>query len=143
MARINKKRLNLSTAQSKYLLKILGINNIEDIDVIVITKLKERMKSLTDSRQKNKKIYKIWDIVVCTILADFAGIETWEDIPDFIEEKYDWLKSFLKLSGGIPCSKTFERVFSIIDHFELENILNTFLFSITFNLFSKRDILLL
>ena len=98
------------------------------------------MKSLTDSRQKNKKIYKIWDIVVCTILANFVGIETWEDILDFIEEKYVWLKSFLKLSGGIPSSKTFERVFSIINHSELENILNTFLLSITYNCSSKKDI---
>lgn len=140
MAKINGKRLNISTSQSKFLLRILGISKIEDIDIAILKKLKESMKSLTDSRQKTKKIYKIWDIVVCTILANFVGIETWEDIPDFIEEKYVWLKSFLKLSGGIPSSKTFERVFSIINHSELENILNTFLLSITYNCSSKKDI---
>lgn len=141
MAKINKKRLNISPSQSKFLLKTLGINKIEDIDTVVLKKLKNNMKSLTDSRQKNKRIYKIWDIAVCVILADFAGIDSWEDIPDFVEEKYDWLRSFLKLSGGIPSSQTFERVFSIINHSEFENILNTFLLSITYNCHSKKDIL--
>lgn len=140
MAKVNKKRLNISTFQSKFLLKLLRINKIEDIDTVVLKKLKNNMKTLTDSRQKNKKVYKIWDIVVCVILADFAGIDSWEDIPDFVEEKYDWLKSFLKLSGGIPSSQTFERVFSIINHSEFENILNDFLLSITYNYSSKTDI---
>ena len=140
MAKINKKRLNISTSQSKFLLKILGITRIEDIDTVVLKKLKNNMKYLTDSRQKNKKVYKIWDIAVCVILANFAGIDSWEDIPDFVEEKYDWLKSFFKLSGGIPSSQTFERVFSIINHSEFENILNAFLLSITYNCSSKNDI---
>ena len=136
-----KKRLNISSTQSKFLLKVLGISKIEDIDVAVLKKLKDSMKSLTDSRQNSKKVYKIWDIVVCVILADFAGISSWEDIPDFVLEKYDWIKSFLKLSGGIPSYKTFERVFSIIIPSEFENILNTFLLSISFKYSSNRDIL--
>ena len=109
MAKITGKRLNISTSQSKFLLRILGINDIKDIDITVLKKLKEHMKTLTDSRQKSKRIYKIWDIVVCTILADFAGIETWEDIPDFVEEKYDWLKSFLKLSDSSTFSNALSR----------------------------------
>lgn len=52
-----------------------------------------------------------------------------------MESKKEFLKNFLKLTGGIPHYITYERVFSIIDPKELENILNTFISNIVFNIY--------
>ena len=56
------------------------------------------MKDLSDSRQKGKRKYKIWDIVVVTFLAVLGNCNSWEEIKIFAESKKTWLKSFLKLS---------------------------------------------
>ena len=29
-------------------------------------------------------IYKIWDVVMCVIIASFANNDTWDDIHDFV-----------------------------------------------------------
>lgn len=44
-----------------------------------------------------------------------------------MNDHYEWLREFLLLTGGIPCTKTYERVFSIINPNELEGILNDFI----------------
>lgn len=53
------KRLNIISIEQKYLLRKFGISNIEDIDITVLKKLKDNLKSLTDSRQQAKISYKI------------------------------------------------------------------------------------
>lgn len=42
-----------------------------------IIELKEKAKMLEDVRQKNKKVYKIWDIVVVVILAVLSDCNEW------------------------------------------------------------------
>ena len=136
-----KNKLNITSIEKKYLLEKLGIKKIEDIDISILKKLKEKLKKMTDPRQQSKIAYKMWDIVVCTILANLTTITDWEDIPIFVETKKDFLKKFLKLTGGIPHFITYERVFSLIDPKELENILNEFILDITFNESTKIDII--
>lgn len=131
MAKPVKKRLNITNVQKKYLFKILGIDKIEDIDIAILKRLKEKIKKLTDVRQKGKICYKLWDIVMCVIIANFTGIESWDDIVDFVVFKYDWLRKFLKMTGGIPDAQTYERVISLIDSRELEDMLTDFFFEIT------------
>ena len=75
---------------------------------------------------KHKTKFKIWDIITCTILAVLFGAESWNDVHDFVENHLKWLKEFLLMTGGIPCVKTYERVFEIINSKELENILVEF-----------------
>ena len=87
-----------------------------------IIELKEKAKMLEDVRQKGKKIYKIWDIVVVVILAILSDCNEWDEIEDFAYEQYDFLKRFLKLTGGIPTAKTYERVIGMIDSKELNSI---------------------
>ena len=84
--------------------------------------LKEKAKMLEDVRQKGKRIYKIWDIVVVVILAVLSDCNEWSEIEDFAYEKKDFLKKFLKLTGGIPSAKTYERVIGMIDSQELNKI---------------------
>lgn len=85
-----KKRLNITSTEQKFLLKRFEINNIENIDVVILKRLKENLKNLADSRQKAKITYKIWDIVICVILANLTNISDWEDIPTFVESKKEF-----------------------------------------------------
>ena len=87
---------------------------------------------LKDERQKGKVIYKIWDIVVVVILAVLADCNEWEEIADYARDEKDFLKKFLKLTGGIPTAKTYERVISLIDSQELNKIFVDFIKDIQF-----------
>lgn len=136
-----KHKINLDVKEKKYLLRKLGINKIEDLDIAILSKLKNRLKELTDTRQQSKISYKLWDIIICVILANLTNINDWEDIPTFVETKKDFLKKFLKLTGGIPHYITYERVFSLIEPEELERILNDFIFDIIFQPSKEVDII--
>ena len=140
MSRPSKRRFELSVKEINYIKKKLDINKIEDVDVATMKKLKENLKKLSDSRVTKKTKFKIWDIVICTIIAVLFGSQDWEDIHDFVEDHYKWFKSFLLMTGGIPNKITYERVFAIIDYHELENILNDFIMSLSFNT-NKKDII--
>ena len=134
MARPSKKRFELSIREINYIKKQLGITKIEDVDKAAMKNLKQKLKTLTDSRIKKKTKFKIWDIIICTILAVLFNANDWEDVHDFVEEHYKWLREFLLMTGGVPCTKTYERVFAIIDSKELESIFTEFL--LTFSLSS-------
>ena len=134
MARPSKKRFELSIREINYIKKQLGITKIEDVDKAAMKRLKEKLKTLTDSRIKKKTKFKIWDIIICTILAVLFNANDWEDVHDFVENHYKWLREFLLMTGGVPCTKTYERVFAIIDSKELESIFTEFL--LTFSLSS-------
>lgn len=93
MAKV-KKKINIDLKQRKQLLKMLGINSIDDIDIEILKRLKNKLVMLTDSRQKNKTHYKIWDIVMCVVLASFSECYTWDDIVDFVEKNIILLDNF-------------------------------------------------
>lgn len=137
MAVPNKERLNITTQQKKFLLKKLGIKNITDIDVTLLKQLKENLKSLDDPRQQSKIAYKLWDIIICVIVATFADVYDWEEIEMFVKIHYKWFKSFLQMTGGVPSYQTYENVFAIIDYKELEGILVDFYKSLTTPILSR------
>lgn len=128
--RVKEHNLNLENKQINRLLKILKVSKIEEIEPVILKRLKEELKKLTDTRQKCKTHYKIWDVAMYVIIANFANNYDWNDIHDFIEYKKIWFRSFLLMSGGIPSAKTIENIFSIINPKELENILTYFYLSI-------------
>lgn len=100
---------------------------IKEIEISKLKELKEKSMMLKDERQKGKAIYKIWDIVVVVILAVLADCNEWEEIADYARDEKDFLKKFLKLTGGIPTAKTYERVISLIDSQELNKIFVDFI----------------
>lgn len=110
----------------------MKVEKVNKINVEKIKELKVKTMNLKDERQKGKTTYKIWDIVVVTILAVLADCNEWQEIVDYAEEEKDFLKSFLKLTGGIPSAKTYERVISMIDSNELNNIFVEFIKEIQF-----------
>ena len=141
MARPSKRRFELEIRQINYIKKLLGIDKIEDVDKAAMKRLKNNLKKIKDVRVKGKTKFKIWDMIICSILAVLFGAQDWEDIHDFVNDHYEWLREFLLLTGGIPCAKTYERVFSIINPSELENILNDFIMSFNIKSDLEKDII--
>lgn len=139
MAVPRKERLNITAIEKKYLLKKLGIKDITKIDTTILKQLKENLKLVTDTRQQSKISYKIWDIIICVIVANFADIYDWEDIEDFVNIHYKWFKTFLQMTGGVPNYQTYENVFAIINHKELEEILVEFYKSMITPLGMEKD----
>lgn len=139
MKRIDK--LNVTKEQISFLKKKFGVTKIEDIEPTVLKRLKETLKKITDKRQKTKIQYKIWDIICYVIFSTLSGVETWEDIVEFVDEHREFFRSFLLMTNGIPNWQTIERVMGIIDSTELENILINFFQVITFNTTSETDII--
>ena len=105
---------------------------IKEIEISKLKELKEKAMMLKDERQKGKITYKVWDIVVVVILAVLADCNEWEEIADYAKDEKDFLKTFLKLTGGIPTAKTYERVISILDSQELNKIFVDFIKDIQF-----------
>ena len=93
-----------------------------------LIKLKNKAKTLKDTRVKKKCTYKLWDIVCVIILAVLSNCNEWEEIYYFAKTHKKWLKSFLKLTGGIPKPSTYERIMAIIYSHELNNICVEFMF---------------
>lgn len=115
--------------------------DIDSLNHNALIEFKNKIKYLSDSRQKGKTKYKIWDIVVVAFICILANCNDWDEIHTFAKAKYHWFKSFLKLTGGIPSSKTYERVFSIIKSSELEDICVLFATDVLKIFSSKIDIL--
>ena len=126
MAQPKKKYDCLTNEQKNFLKKALGIRKLEDLDLSILKKLKERLKLLKDTRNKNMLIYKLWDVIMCVVIASFANNNTWNDIYQFVVDNYKWFKSFLQMTGGIPCAESYERIISLVDSNELNKILLDF-----------------
>ena len=75
-----KKYSNLTIKLINQIKKKLGISKITDIDIAVLKQFKECLKHLKDSRNKNMITYKLWDVIMCTIIASFACNNDWEEI---------------------------------------------------------------
>ncbi len=131
MAMPPKKNSNLSKEEIKFIKNKLGITKIQDIDTAILKELKESLKELKDSRNKNMISFKMWDVIICVILASFSDCNDWEDVHTFVVDNYSWLKSFLQMTGGIPKASSYERIISLIDNNELNKILFDFFKSIT------------
>lgn len=76
--------------------------------------------SMQDPRIERTKDHLLEDIVFITIAAVICTAETWNEIEDFGNAKYAWLKTFLKLPNGIPSHDTFNRFFAALDPKEFE-----------------------
>ena len=131
MAKPVKKYSNLNKEEIKYVKKVLGITKIQDIDTAILKQLKEELKKLKDTRNKNMISFKMWDVVMCVILASFADCNDWDEIYLFVENNYKWFISFLQMTGGVPKASSYERIISLIDENELKAILFDFFKSIT------------
>jgi predicted transposase YbfD/YdcC len=79
------------------------------------SRVQEHFAMLDDPRVDRTKRHELVDIVVIAILAVICGSDGWDDIVDFAEVRGAWLRTFLRLPGGLPSADTYRRVFSALD----------------------------
>jgi hypothetical protein len=53
--------------------------------------------------------------------SSLSDNDNWFEIVEWAQDKYEWLKTFLKLENGIPSHDTFGRVFALIDPDQFES----------------------
>ena len=75
---------------------------------------------LKDPRVERTREHLLEEILLMTIAAVLSGAGSWNEIEGYCKAKRLWLKSFLKLPGGIPSHDTFNRVISALDPEQLE-----------------------
>jgi hypothetical protein len=76
--------------------------------------------NIRDPRVERTREHDLEDILFIAIASIICGAESWYDMEEFGKAKEEWLKTFLRLPGGIPSHDTFNHVFSAIDPDELE-----------------------
>lgn len=141
MAKPSVKYSNLTIREKNFIKKKLGIKTFKDVDTTIFKRLKEELKKLKDTRNKNMIIFKLWDVILCVIIASFANNNDWDDIHEFVEDNYKWFKSFLQMTGGIPKASTYERIMGLVDSDELNKILFDFYKTITLELHPQVEML--
>jgi len=76
-------------------------------------------EDLTDPRVERTRVHDLFELVVVALCGTIAGADSWTDIERFGNDRLTWLRTFLKLEGGIPSHDTFGRVFAMLDPAEL------------------------
>ena len=80
----------------------------------------EHFSIINDPRVNRHKKHKLIDIIVISICGVISGCETFVDIENYGNSKYEWLKTMLELPNGVPSHDTIGRVFSIINALEFQ-----------------------
>jgi hypothetical protein len=79
------------------------------------TSISEHFATLTDPRVERCKVHSLVEIVTVALCAVICGADGWVGVEAFGQEKERWLRTFLRLPGGIPSHDTFGRVFARLD----------------------------
>ena len=83
------------------------------------------LSNLTDPRSEKSLNYRhpLTTIMFITIVCSLCGSNDWETIVVQANAMRDWLGCFVDVSRGIPCARTFIRVFNSLNPNELNGIL--------------------
>jgi predicted transposase YbfD/YdcC len=86
-------------------------------------KILELLEVIPDPRQEGKVVHNLSAILFTTLCAVLCGAESWSDVADYCETKFEWLKLYVNLEGGVPTEWTYRRVFTLIKPEFLEQLL--------------------
>ena len=83
------------------------------------------LSNLTGPRSEKSLNYRhpLTTIMFITIVCSLCGSNDWETIVVQANAMRDWLGCFVDVSRGIPCARTFIRVFNSLNPNELNGIL--------------------
>ena len=70
---------------------------------------------LTDPRDGPALRHPLENIIAIAICAVICGADSWVEVEEFGQGRYDWFSKFLDLSSGIPAHDTFGRFFARLD----------------------------
>lgn len=94
-------------------------NSFPELSIIRI------LNDVTDPRSKASVNYRhpISTILFIAVVCSLCGSNDWETIVVQANAMKDWLACFVDVSQGIPCPRTFKRVFNILNPKELNRVL--------------------
>jgi predicted transposase YbfD/YdcC len=78
------------------------------------TSVAQHFGGLNDPRRDKGRLHNLCDMIAIALCAVICGAESWEDVGEYARQKESWLKTFLRLSNGIPSHDTFNRVFRLL-----------------------------
>jgi predicted transposase YbfD/YdcC len=82
------------------------------------------MESISDPRKEGKVKHNLGSILFVGLCSVLSGCESWSDIEDYCETKFEWLSYYIDLSNGVPSEWTFRRVFTLLNPAHMEQILS-------------------
>lgn len=88
---------------------------MDDVARDFVDGLKRCFADLPDPRVVGRCDHLLLDVIGIALLAVMSGAEDWPDMEQFGKARYEWLKTFLELPGGIPSHDTFRRVFGLLE----------------------------
>jgi predicted transposase YbfD/YdcC len=80
-----------------------------------LTAFLDHFGRLKDSREAEKILHPVREILLVTLCGMIAGSEGWDDIEDYGESKLELLRQILPFVHGIPSDDTLRRFFRSID----------------------------
>jgi predicted transposase YbfD/YdcC len=81
----------------------------------VTNQLFASFSELEDPRIERRKLHKLEDIIILTLLAVISGCNEWQEIELFGRTKIELLRKFCELENGIPSHDTLERLFQRLE----------------------------
>jgi predicted transposase YbfD/YdcC len=77
--------------------------------------LKECFAGMSDPRVIGRTTHQLEDILFLTLCAVICGMDDWESIEQWGNNRVDWLRQFIEVESGIPSHDTISRVFAALD----------------------------
>lgn len=73
------------------------------------------IQKIPDPRMAGKVTHPLGTILFVGLCGVLSGCESWSDIEDYCETKFEWLCQYVDLTHGVPSEWTFRRVFTLLD----------------------------
>lgn len=70
--------------------------------------------AIPDPRSLSRIRYRLTDILLLTVAGTMSGCECWDEIEDFGNDNFEWLKNHTEFSERIPSADTIRRIFERI-----------------------------
>jgi|LauGreDrversion4_2_1035121.scaffolds.fasta_scaffold83737_3 predicted transposase YbfD/YdcC len=76
--------------------------------------LYDLMGEVTDPRSKRGIRHTLSDVIFILLVSVISGIESADNIEDFVEENLDWFSRYCELRHGVPSQDTYLRLLAMI-----------------------------
>jgi predicted transposase YbfD/YdcC len=81
------------------------------MDATATVRIPRAFEQMPDPRRNNAR-HQLVDILTIALCAVICGANGWGEVAEYGRSKFKWLKTFLKLTHGIPSHDTFGDVFA-------------------------------
>ena len=80
----------------------------------------KHLDCIQDPRHHNTR-HLLYDMLMIALCAVISGADSWTQVAEYGQSKFNWFTQFLQLPNGIPSHDTFGRLFARINPKEFEN----------------------